>query len=84
MNLQKIIDELNYEIWELDESTSFYLTDTTSMQYIGIHIWSTDIILWCSEEESFESPNHMYEYLREEVQSVMKKLYKCCKVLKEG
>jgi len=64
LNYQEIVDKLNYELWELTEDISFYYMSATCIDYIGLHLDGNELMLWCSEEENFETSNELITHLR--------------------
>lgn len=82
MNIEKIIQELNYSEC-LDELTCFYYTDATHVQYVGVYSEGLNLCLWNSEEESFDDEVKFKEYLIEELKKHTSRLSKCINSLTE-
>lgn len=77
MDYSKVVDKLNYELWEITEDISFYHTSSTHIDYIGLHSEWSDIVLWCSEESYAETEEELIKDLRLEVSKLTNKLNLC-------
>jgi len=81
MEIQNIVDQLNYELWEITDEICFYLTDSTAVQYIGLHIFGSNIFLWDSECDSYENESQLLNHLRHELTNIIEKFESCSKVI---
>ena len=74
MNYKEIVDRLNYELWELSDDISFYYMSSTCIDYIGLHLDGNELLLWCSEDESFETSGELAKHLRVSTYNIVTKL----------
>lgn len=79
--LNELVEDLNYELWNCDDTSCYMFIDATHIQYITYYSEGIEIPLYDSEEYNYESEKQMVKLLKDNLNKAICKLNIANKIL---